>query len=136
MLRGGTRSGKSYALVQMATMWLMTGNIGRFRLSEGQMDIVRDTFPALRQTMLKEFDEYIHQLDVYSYVEHSKTQHSYKFNGREVLFYPLTDEQRLKGKKRDLVIINEADGATWYQFQQINFRTTKYLWLDYNPNRS
>ena len=105
----------------------MTGRINDKKILKGQMDIVRDTFPALRQTMLKDFDEYLHLMGVYGYIEHSKTQHSYKFNGREVLFYPLTDEQRLKGKKRDLLIINEADGATWYQFQQLNYRTTKYL---------
>ena len=136
LLRGGTRSGKSYALIQLAAMWLMSGKINNHNIPTGQMDIVRDTFPALRQTMLKDFDEYLHELGVYGYVDHSKTQHLYRFNGREVLFYPLTDEQRLKGKKRDLLIINEADGATWYQFQQLNYRTTKWLWLDYNPNNS
>ena len=136
LLRGGTRSGKSYALCQLAFLWLMTGRLGKIEILKGQLDIVRDTMPALRQTMLKDFDEYLHIMEVYSYVEHSKTQNSYKFNGREILFYPCTDEQRLKGKKRDIVIINEADGISWYQFQQINFRTTKYLFLDYNPNNS
>jgi phage terminase large subunit len=105
----------------------MTGKIGKESIPTGQLDIVRDTFPALRQTMLKDFDEYLHEMDVYGMIDHSKTMHSYKFNGREVIFYPLTDEQRLKGKKRDICIINEADGATWYQFQQINFRTRKLM---------
>jgi len=120
--------------MQMAFLWLMSGRIGQIYKPIGIFSIVRNVLPALRQTVYKDFENYLTIQGVASNVEHLKTRHEFMYNSRTVSFFPATDEERLKGRQNDFIWINEADGLTFHEFNQLIMRCSGPMWLDYNPS--
>lgn len=133
-LRGGARSSKSYSLMQMAYTWLMTGEIGKIHKYSGTFAIVRDTLPALKATVLKDFIDYLVLMGDYAKVIHKITTNQFQFKQRTVSFWPTTDSKRLKGRQNDFIWINEANGITWLEWNDLFVRCGSQIWLDYNPD--
>ena len=65
--------------------------------------IIRKTFPALRATVMRDFLEIMKEMDLYDVNSHNKSEHIYTFpNGSIVEFFSVDDEQKIRGRKRDL----------------------------------
>jgi len=135
-LRGGTRSSKSYSLMQVAVLWLWSGHIGGRDVLEGNFSICRSTMPALKATVLKDFTDYLHQLDIYKFIDHRKTTHEFKYRGRMITFFSLDDEHKLRGRQHSFIWINECNDTAFEIFNQAIMRTEHTVFLDYNPTGS
>jgi phage terminase large subunit len=134
--RGGTRSSKTYSLSQLTAKWLITGSLresDKF-YSNGVFSIVRETFPALKATVLRDFEEVLTTLGYYSNVDINKTERTYKYKGRTVEFFSLDDQQKVRGRKRDILWINEGNELYYDDFRQLNFRTSDVIFIDFNPS--
>ena len=65
------------------------------------------------------------------------SENIYKFpNGSIVEFFSVDDEQKIRGRKRDIGWCNEANELWFEDFQQLNMRTEGKLIFDYNPSES
>jgi phage terminase large subunit len=65
------------------------------------------------------------------------SENIYKFNnGSIVEFFSVDDEQKIRGRKRDLGWCNEANELFFDDFQQLNMRTEDTMIFDYNPSES
>jgi len=65
------------------------------------------------------------------------SENIYRFsNGSLVEFFSVDDEQKIRGRKRDLGWCNEANELWFEDFQQLNMRTEGKLIFDYNPSES
>lgn len=127
---GGSRSSKTISLCQLVIIYAYSN-------PNKVISIVRKTFPALRATVMRDFFDVLKQLDLYDKSAHNKTEHIYSFpNGSIVEFFSVDDEQKIRGRKRDLCWANEANELFYDDFQQINFRTTEKLIFDFNPSES
>jgi phage terminase large subunit len=128
--QGGSRSSKSYSLVQLLIVYCMSNpNKG--------VSIVRKTFPTLRGSIMRDFFEVLKELDLYNRDKHSKTEHIYTFdNGSWVEFFSADDEQKLRGRKRDILFCNEANELSKLEFSQLVMRTTDKVLADFNPSDS
>jgi phage terminase large subunit len=71
---------------------------------------------------------------LYSESNHNKTEHSYKLGDNEVEFVSIDEPQKIRGRKRTYLWINEANELTYEDFRQLNLRTEKKVYLDYNPS--
>jgi len=101
------------------------------------VSIVRKTFPALRATVMRDFFEIMKAMEIYDVQSHNKSEHIYTFsNGSIVEFFSVDDEQKIRGRKRDLGWCNEANELWFEDFQQLNMRTEQKLIFDYNPSES
>lgn len=99
--------------------------------------IIRKTFPALRATVMRDFLEIMKDMDLYDVNAHNKSEHIYSFtNGSIVEFFSVDDEQKIRGRKRDLAWCNEANELFYDDFTQLNMRTEGKLIFDYNPSES
>ena len=136
VVRGGSRSSKSYSLMQIAVMWLMTGYVGNTYLPEGNFSIVRATFPALRKTVLRDFTSFLHRNGLYKLVDHKKSIHEFWYQQRHVDFFSTDDADKLKGQQHTLCWINEADSCTFEDFIQMVMRLENYCFIDCNPSNS
>ncbi len=136
MVRGGTRSSKSYSICQIALLWLMFGRVGNQEIKTGSWAIVRATFPALRATVLRDFIEMTFAYGFAPFIEHRKSFHEFTYQGREVVFFSTDDEHKLKGRKTSIFWMNEADSIPFDHFGQMIRRCSKFCYLDYNPSGS
>jgi len=127
---GGSRSSKTYSLCQMIIVYSLQ-NKGKVT------SIIRKTFPALRATVMRDFLEIMKEMDLYDVNAHNKSEHIYSFpNGSIVEFFSVDDEQKIRGRKRDLAWCNEANELFYDDFTQLNMRTEWKLIFDYNPSES
>jgi phage terminase large subunit len=127
---GGSRSSKTYSLCQMIIIYCLENN-GVI------VSIIRKTFPALRATVMRDFMEILKDLNIYSNEQHNKSEHIYSFpNGSIVEFFSVDDEQKIRGRKRDIAWCNEANELFHDDFTQLNMRTENKLIFDYNPSDS
>jgi phage terminase large subunit len=127
---GGSRSSKTYSLCQMIIVYSLQ-NRGKVT------SIIRKTFPALRATVMRDFLEIMKMMDLYDVNSHNKSEHIYTFpNGSIVEFFSVDDEQKIRGRKRDLAWCNEANELFYDDFTQLNMRTEWKLIFDYNPSES
>jgi phage terminase large subunit len=127
---GGSRSSKTYSLCQLMIIYCLQ-NSGKV------VSIIRKTFPALRATVLRDFIEILKEMDIYSVDCHNKSEHIYTFsNGSIVEFFSVDDEQKIRGRKRDIAWCNEANELYFDDFTQLNMRTEFKLIFDYNPSDS
>ena len=134
LLRGGTRSSKSYSLMQVVTIWLYTGQIGGEYVGKGIFGIARTTFPSLRATVMRDFIAYLHEIDIYKYIAHTKTNHEFAYQGRVVSFISTDDEHKLRGRGHTFFWLNECNDASFEVFNQIVMRLDKWIYLDANPS--
>ena len=60
--------------------------------------------------------------------------HEYKLNGNLIEFISLDQPQKVRGRKRNLLFINEANELDYEDWQQLIFRTEDKIILDFNPS--
>lgn len=67
----------------------------------------------------------------------NKSDFIYRFpNGSWVEFFSADSDQKLRGRKRDILFVNEANELGFLEWQQLKLRTTKLSIVDYNPSFS
>jgi phage terminase large subunit len=100
-----------------------------------RVSIVRKSFPALSGSVGKDLFEVLDTLGLYEKEYHNKSNSTYKFpNGSYIELFSVDDSQKLRGRKRDLLFINEANELDAEEFLQLNMRTTEKIFIDFNPS--
>ena len=128
IFQGGTRSGKTYNIL----MWLIFGYA--MRHTGKTITIFRATYPALRATVMRDFFDILERFELYLDKDHNKSNSEYKLNGNLFEFVSIDQSSRLKGRKRNIAFLNEANEASYESYNQILFRTEEQVILDYNPS--
>ena len=128
IFQGGTRSGKTYNII----LWLIFGYA--MRHTGKTITIFRATYPALRATVMRDFFSILESFNLYEDNDHNKSNSEYKLNGNLFEFVSIDQPSRLKGRKRDIAFLNEANECSYESYNQILFRTLENLILDYNPS--
>ena len=126
--QGGTRSGKTYNILMWIIFKFTTENEGL------TITICRKTYPALRASCMRDFFDILKTYDLYKEEDHNKSNSEYILNGNLIEFISLDQPQKLRGRKRDLLYINEANEIHFEDWQQLIFRTTGRVIMDYNPS--
>lgn len=126
LLQGGTRSGKTFATIYFLIDYclLYTG---------AEIDIVRDTFTALKATAWKDFKDVLTEYNLYDDRSHNKTDHTYTLNGNTISYYGADTPDKIHGRSRDILWINEAHQFPQETIDQLFPRTRHRIICDYNP---
>ena len=126
--QGGTRSGKTYNILLFIIFHYCTNNTGKI------ITICRKTFPSLRATVLRDFLQILNHYEIYRDEYHNKSSSEYNLFGNLIEFTSLDQSQKIRGRKRDLLFINEGNELYWEDWQQLIFRTQERIILDFNPS--
>lgn len=126
--QGGTRSGKTFNIL----LWIIYKYCATH--TDKTVTIVRKTFPAVRGTVMRDFFDILKKSDLYFEELHSKSTHEYYINNNRIEFISLDQPTKIRGRKRNLLFINEANELNYEDWQQLIFRTTEQIIIDYNPS--
>ncbi len=127
--QGGSRSGKTYSILQLLIEWCYLNQKAGWVIT-----ICRKSFPALRGSVMRDFFEILENENYYDPERHNKTESTYNLFGNTVEFISLDQPQKVRGRKRQLLFINEANEISWEDFHQLNIRTEEKVILDFNPS--
>jgi len=126
--QGGTRSGKTYNILLWIIFQYCTNNNNKI------ITICRKAFPSLRATVLRDFISILQAHKIYREKFHNKSNSEYHLYGNLIEFISLDQPQKIRGRKRDLLFINEANELYFEDWQQLIFRTQEQIILDFNPS--
>ena len=126
--QGGTRSGKTYNIILWIIFNYCAQNNGKV------VTVCRKSFPSLRATVMRDFMSILQTYDVYQEANHNKSNSEYHLFGNLVEFISLDMPQKIRGRKRDLLFVNEGNELYYEDMQQLLFRTQDKIILDFNPS--
>ena len=127
--QGGTRSGKTYAICQYL-IWLMTEVKKPLVIS-----IIRKTLPALKGSVQRDFLEIAEAVGMFDNGANlNKVEGHFTYSNHLVEFLSVDDSQKIRGRKRNIGFLNEANELNMEDFRQINMRCTDFMILDFNPS--
>lgn len=131
VFEGGSRSSKTYSLIQFFILFAITHNDRKYRIA-----ICRKKGTWLFATVWMDFQKILDMLemqrgrDYYS----NETKHCIRIGKTTFEFVGLDDTQKLHGLSPDIFWINEAMEAIKNDFDQLEQRTSMFCVLDYNPS--
>lgn len=128
--QGSARSSKTFSIIQ----WLIRHCLD---VPGTSVSIVRKTFPALRRSVYRDFADIMVGWGLWNDKEMNRSEFIYRFpNGSFIEFFSCENEQKMRGSKRQILFVNEANDLLPIQWQQLQLRTTLLSILDYNPSFS
>lgn len=126
--QGGTRSGKTWAACQYIA-YLLTHTKQPLVIS-----IIRKTLPALKGSVQRDLITILEQTGIYYLGDHNKAENTFKYKNHIVEFLSVDEPQKIRGRRRNIAYLNEANELNIEDFRQINMRTTDYIIMDFNPS--
>ena len=125
--QGGTRSSKTWSIAQLFLKLLYTEK-------NCILTVCRKTLPSLRASALRDFFSIMYSARVYNVENHNKTELTYSVGTNEIEFISIDQAQKVRGRKRKYLWMNEANEFSYEDFRQLNLRTEKKIIMDYNPS--
>ena len=125
-LVGGSRSGKTWALMQL--LLIIGSGVERHRIT-----IWRLKRTWVKPTVYNDFIGLLKKYDLYNKINLNETELRYKLYNSNFEFGGLDDSQKLHGLTSDFVWINEAIEAGKDDFDQLEMRCTGTMFIDCNP---
>ncbi len=123
--KGGTRSGKTWSLLQLcATLATHCDGI--------LISVVGETIPFLKRGAIRDFHSMMG--GAWNADKWNATDLVYSFdNGSQIEFFSADNEGKVHGSARDVLFINECYFVDWEIYRQLEVRTRALIFLDYNP---
>lgn len=126
--QGGSRSSKTYSILQLLVLYALMK-------PKSRIAIYRKFRTSVGNSALPDLLAILGDLEIISQVDFNKSTGTFKFPGGSVInLYGADDNQQLRGRKYDLVFLNEANELGYDDYLQINMRTKDKIIIDFNPS--
>jgi phage terminase large subunit len=124
---GGSRSGKTYSIIQLLIAIAVNEPFKR-------ISIVSHSLPHIKRGALRDFLIIMETIGRFNIDSWSATNFIYTFsNNSYIELFGLEDEGKARGPGRDILFINEANMISKTLFDQLAMRTTGKIFADWNP---
>ncbi len=128
---GGTRSGKTYSVLQMLMIVVPRDGAGEVT------SVVSETMPHLKRGCIREFRKMMQEEGVWEDDRWSVTDKIYTFASGAILeFFSADNPGKVHGPARKRLFINEGQNISYEIARQLFVRTTGMIIVDYNPTHS
>lgn len=98
------------------------------------ISVVSESFPHLKRGAIRDFLEIIKEQGYFKDLLWNKTDYIYSFEtGSSIEFFSVDQPAKVRGPRRNILFINEANNIPYEAFDQLEIRTKDEIWLDWNP---
>ena len=126
VIQGGTSAGKTYAILAVL--------IHIAAKSKTEISVVSESIPHLRRGAMKDFGKVMQWTNRWRDEGWNKTLLTYTFaNGSTIEFFSADQEAKLRGARRQVLYINEANNIEFEAYHQLAIRTSEAIYIDFNP---
>lgn len=127
MNQGGARSSKTWSILQFLVNLALTTP----KLS---ISVVSISFPHLRRGAMRDWKAIMESFGIYDPASHSLSDNLYRYpTGSYIEFFSADNSLKTRGPGRDILFLNEGNLLPQETFNQLNIRTRKTVFIDYNP---
>lgn len=125
---GGTSAGKTISILQILI------DKAQSDLTPKLTSITSESMPHLKRGAMRDFLNIMQDHNYFNDNAWNKTEYSYTFEtGSKIEFFSLDMPRKVRGPRRDRLMINEANNIPLETFDQLEVRTNEEIWLDWNP---
>ena len=126
VIQGGTSAGKTYAILAVL--------IHIAAKAKTEISVVSESIPHLRRGAMKDFVKVMQWTNRWRDEGWNKTLLTYTFaNGSTIEFFSADQEAKLRGARRQVLYINEANNIEFEAYHQLAIRTSESIYIDFNP---
>jgi len=122
---GGTSSSKTFSILQFLIL------VARAAKVAALISVVAETFPHLKRGCLRDFMQIMG--DAFDRECWNKTDSIYDFGRAKMEFFSADDSSKLRGARRDVLFLNEANNISFDSYRELDIRTRRFVFLDWNP---
>ncbi len=124
---GGTAASKTVSIL----LWL----IDYAQSTKGELiSVVSETLPHLKRGAMRDFLRIMEEHRYFQDDRWNKSDYIYTFeSGSKIEFFSADQPAKVRGPRRDVLFINEANNIPYDTYLQLEVRTKKIIWLDWNP---
>jgi phage terminase large subunit len=99
-----------------------------------EISVVSESIPHLRRGALKDFLKMLNMTGLYQEELYNRTLLRYDFpHGSYIEFFSADQSDKMRGARRDVLFVNEANNIEWEAYHQLAIRTRTAIYIDYNP---
>jgi len=129
IVQGGTSASKTISIL----LWL----IDRAQRAQGEREltsVVSESIPHLKRGAIRDFKNIMQAQFYWKDSLWNATDSIYTFEtGNKIEFFSTDNADKLRGARRDWLFMNEANNTSFDSFEQLEVRTRKGVFVDYNP---
>jgi len=127
---GGTSASKTISIL----LWLINRAGTNKETEKETLSVVSETMPHLKRGAIRDFLNIMQEHNAFDPKAWNKTDFIYTFpNGSIIEFFSADIVGKVRGPRRDIIFINEANNVSYETYTQLEVRTKKIIWLDWNP---
>jgi phage terminase large subunit len=126
-VQGGTSAGKTFGILPIL--------INKAIKNPGlEVSVVAESVPHLKRGAMKDFKKIMIKTKRWNNSAWHSTDSIYRFaNGSSVEFFSADNDAKLRGARRDILYMNEANNMTLHAYNELASRTKQDVWMDWNP---
>lgn len=128
ILQGGSSAGK--------TIGILACLIDTALVRKGILiSVVSETLPHLKKGAIRDFQKIMQDHNYWQRSAWNETTSTYTFpsTGTKIEFFSADSSDKVRGPRRDILFLNEANNLTYETYRQLSIRTNEYIFIDYNP---
>lgn len=128
---GGTSASKTISiLLILIDKCIVNANKGNSLL----VSVVSESLPHLKRGAMRDFINIMESHGYFKEPNWNRTDFSYSFSPKVKLeFFGVDSPDKVRGPRRDILFMNEANNCPYHSFDQLEVRTKDEIWLDWNP---
>lgn len=128
---GGTSASKTISILLILIDKAQTAANNKEQLL---ISIVSESLPHLKRGVMRDFLNIMEGHGYYKEDQWNRTDFIYSFGqGVRIEFFGVDTPDKVRGPRRDILFMNEANNCPLESFEQLEVRTKKEIWLDWNP---
>ncbi len=90
--------------------------------------------PHLKRGAIRDFLNIMTEHNYFEDSRWNRTDYIYEFSNKAKMeFFSADQPGKVRGPRRDVIFINEANNISYETYTQLEIRTKKIVWLDWNP---
>ena len=123
---GGTASSKTWTILQLLIL------IAQGTKSSLLISIVSESLPHLKRGAIRDFFRILDESQDNN-PRYNKTEQTFNFGKGKIEFFGADEAAKIRGPRRDILFINEANNVPWETARGLDIRTSKFTFCDWNP---
>ena len=126
-IQGGTSAGKTFNVLPILMDYCIKNTMT-------ECSVVAESVPHLRRGAMRDFKKIMKVTGRWIESNWAASTNTYTFsNGSYIEFFSADDDSKLRGARRDVLYMNEANNMTFHAYTELVSRTKQFTYLDWNP---
>lgn len=123
---GGTDASKTWSILQILILIAQNTQVPLL------ISVVSETLPHLKKGAIRDFFTILNEPQDNNF-RYNKTEHLYTFGKGAIEFFGADEADKVRGPRRDILFINEANNVSWEAARGLDVRTRLFTFCDWNP---